>query len=235
MTKREKLLSILCVVLTLSLALVATQTTFAKDVKTKTITALQNYTIEILYNGDVQVLRDANQKVIYPISFEGSTYVPIRAISTIFGETVDYDKENYQVILGTQTGDLDLTKGMTNDTTHSHKITQSSELTVDGRTFKNGIVYEIWNGVGSGTGTTWGIPVSIKGREHIKFTAYTDVDSILYIYNQDQGKQANFELTAGEFKEFEVDVKGVTEVRFVANGAKTGSKGKVYVFEPTAY
>jgi len=65
------------------------------------ISAVINQGIQIVYNGNVQTLTDANGNQVYPISYNGSTYVPIRAVSGIFGQPVNWDAANNQVILGT--------------------------------------------------------------------------------------------------------------------------------------
>ena len=50
-------------------------------------------------NGSKQTLQDSQGNPIYPISYNGSTYLPIRAIGETMGLTVDWDS-------ATQTVDL---------------------------------------------------------------------------------------------------------------------------------
>jgi hypothetical protein len=64
------------------------------------ITATLDDGIKIIYNGNEQVLKDAKGNRVYPIISDGTTYVPIRAITQIFGESVAWDGETRSVILG---------------------------------------------------------------------------------------------------------------------------------------
>ncbi|MBR6253381.1 MAG: hypothetical protein IKR04_06070 [Clostridia bacterium] len=45
---------------------------------------------KISYKNKTQTFKDANGKVVYPISYQGSTYLPVRAISNLFGAKIDY-------------------------------------------------------------------------------------------------------------------------------------------------
>lgn len=64
------------------------------------IDALLNYGIKIKYNGQVQEMFDANGIRVYPITYNGTTYLPVRAVANMFGETVDWDAANNTVLLG---------------------------------------------------------------------------------------------------------------------------------------
>lgn len=66
----------------------------------KTITATLNYGITIKYNGNVQEMKDANGNTVYPISYEGTTYLPIRAVSNMLGIEVNWDGPTQTVWLG---------------------------------------------------------------------------------------------------------------------------------------
>ena len=66
----------------------------------KTITASLNYGITIKYNGDVQEMKDANGNRVYPISYEGTTYLPVRAVSNMLGIEVNWDGATNTVWLG---------------------------------------------------------------------------------------------------------------------------------------
>lgn len=66
----------------------------------KTITASLNYGITIKYNGNVQEMKDANGNRVYPISYEGTTYLPVRAVSNMLGIEVNWDGPTNTVWLG---------------------------------------------------------------------------------------------------------------------------------------
>lgn len=77
----------------------------------KTITV--SYDIKLSINGDVPVLTDADGNKVQPFTYNGTTYVPIRAVSENLGAYVGYDastktaivtsdetqKDNYQDLL----------------------------------------------------------------------------------------------------------------------------------------
>ena len=64
-----------------------------------------NKNIKIKYNEQYYSFSDANGKVVYPISYNGTTYLPIRAISSLFGTEIAWDGNENTVYLGK--GELD--------------------------------------------------------------------------------------------------------------------------------
>jgi len=65
-----------------------------------TIQAQLRPDITIRYNGDIQTLRDANGGEVYPLSYNGTTYLPVRAISGLVNLPVDWDGATNTVFLG---------------------------------------------------------------------------------------------------------------------------------------
>jgi len=57
--------------------------------------------LTVTYNGDVQIFCDANGKRVLPLNYQGTTYLPVRAVCALVGFGVDYDSKNYTVILST--------------------------------------------------------------------------------------------------------------------------------------
>ena len=87
--------------LALALAVVLGMVVGANAVDTlKTITASLNYGITIKYNGNVQEMKDANGNRVYPISYEGTTYLPVRAVANMLGIEVNWDDPTQTVWLG---------------------------------------------------------------------------------------------------------------------------------------
>lgn len=64
------------------------------------IQAYLNRDIAIKLNGQTQTMYDVNGTRVYPISYNGTTYVPIRAVSNMLGIDVEWDSANYTVLLG---------------------------------------------------------------------------------------------------------------------------------------
>lgn len=64
------------------------------------IQAYLNYGVKIKYDGQEQEMFDANGVRVYPITYNGTTYLPVRAVAGLFGEAVDWDGANNTVLLG---------------------------------------------------------------------------------------------------------------------------------------
>ncbi len=56
--------------------------------------------VTVKYNGEVQTMKDAIGTVVYPVSYKGTTYLPIRAVSNMLGVAVDWDQASRTVLLG---------------------------------------------------------------------------------------------------------------------------------------
>ena len=54
-------------------------------------------TVEV--DGMARTMTDKNGKTVYPISYEGTTYLPVRALGEILGQTVEWDSATQTVIM----------------------------------------------------------------------------------------------------------------------------------------
>jgi hypothetical protein len=68
---------------------------------TTQITATQDQDVKIIFHGEEQTLKDANGKTVYPLTYEGTIYVPIRGISQLFDEPVSWDGATRSATIGT--------------------------------------------------------------------------------------------------------------------------------------
>ena len=59
--------------------------------------------ILIMYDFEKQNFKDANGNQVYPIVYEGSTYLPIRAIAELMGEDIEWDSKTKTVYIGSLT------------------------------------------------------------------------------------------------------------------------------------
>lgn len=64
-----------------------------------------NKTVEIIYDDKTQGFYDVSGKTVYPISYEGTTYLPIRAITSMFDMTISWNSEANTVYMSTEPGD----------------------------------------------------------------------------------------------------------------------------------
>lgn len=56
--------------------------------------------ITIYIDESIQAFKDANGKAVYPVLYNGTTYLPLRAIGVIMGKAVEWDSANRCVYLG---------------------------------------------------------------------------------------------------------------------------------------
>lgn len=122
---KKKILKPVSIVLAACLLLGITATA---AVTSKEIKALQSTDIKVVYDGRVQTLKDANNKTVYPIVYEGTTYLPIRAISNLFNVPVDWSSEYQTVILG-----QDMSKEVELQNLREEKFYDLDEIRYDGK------------------------------------------------------------------------------------------------------
>ena len=63
------------------------------------ISMLRNEDIKIYYNGEIQTFKDVNGTRVYPLSYNGTTYLPIRAVSNLFNLFIDWESETQTVLI----------------------------------------------------------------------------------------------------------------------------------------
>lgn len=64
------------------------------------IRASLNYKLGIIVNGQVYTMKDGNGKTLAPITYNGTTYLPVRSISEALNTSVTYDAANSRVVIG---------------------------------------------------------------------------------------------------------------------------------------
>ena len=70
---------------------------FAVNAYQQSITVDYNINLEI--NGEIPTLTDVNGKTVQPFTYEGTTYVPIRAVAEEMGAYVGYDAATHTAIV----------------------------------------------------------------------------------------------------------------------------------------
>ncbi|NQX45946.1 hypothetical protein HQN87_11445 [Paenibacillus tritici] len=64
------------------------------------IKALLNHKLGIVVNGQVYTPKDGNGKTLAPITYNGTTYLPVRSIGEALNTSVTYDAKTSRVIIG---------------------------------------------------------------------------------------------------------------------------------------
>jgi len=83
-------------------AILAISATAAAQTRNRNITALMNYELTIRLDGEALTLRDVSGNEVQPLTFEGTTYLPLRALAEIVGLEVDWDAATQTVLLTTR-------------------------------------------------------------------------------------------------------------------------------------
>lgn len=211
--------------ITLAIALALTSSFILGASASSTLTAIQaylNHGITIEYNGEAQELFDANGVRLYPISYNNSTYVPIRAVSNILGVNVDWDQARQTVVLGTPTTGVDLIDTIKPYSVISYgnavyETVQSSEkktITVAGITLSHWIDMK-YSGIFVGETTSYGY-YNIGGKYGLlTFQAYSNYDMTLEVRGDNDAVLASIPLKGNQVPQtYTVPLAGATQLSF---------------------
>lgn len=224
-----------CLIVLAVLVIGITGGAFAANVAYQ-ITATVDPTVSISYNGEKQVMTDAKGTQIYPIIFNGSTYLPVRAISNLFSVPVNWDDSTRTVILGSAVKEpFNLTATMGSGNTYCWKINDASDLVVDTETgkttFETGIVRKIWNGTMS-SGKYTLITHNVTGYSTLTFTAWSDINANILVLDAEGGTITSFAINAGALVTKEINIAGYDTIAFGADAQSVGANGTAKIFEP---
>ncbi len=204
----------------------------------ETISALLNRDLKVVYNGVEQHMTDAAGQAVYPISYNNTTYLPVRALSAMLGLPIEFNADDYSVVMGSKETQPAALTSLTNSggTSYSTIIRDAEDLkiqTADGlQTYTTGIYWDIWNGSASADKTR-AIKFNVKGYTTLTFTAWSDVNAKVLVYDQDGNIFAQVDVPANSAvtKTYTLDAN-TTQLGFAANGP-AGSKGTVKILDPT--
>lgn len=104
------------------------------------ISALINREVKIKLNGSDYVPMDASGKVLFPITYNGSNYLPVRALANTLSIAVDYDPDTKTIYLGERDRIPLIGKDYMKNYTSQFSI-DKSQLAVNDKQYKWGIVY----------------------------------------------------------------------------------------------
>ena len=192
----------------------------------KEIKAYLNYEIAIKLDGEEQTMYDANGNRVYPVTYNGTTYVPIRAISNMLGIAVDWDGATKSVLLGD----------------HAALKTKITDLTYyDRKPLTNGHRYEMVNSATDNLGNSYVNPLCLVSscqtnywETYILTQDYSTFSGTLFIDYDDRDSATTCNvriygdgvllydspvMTKGVRPvDFSVDIQGVDELKIEING-----------------
>lgn len=180
--KKRKLIPTLVVTLALLCGIVigAGASSTLQEIK-----AYLNPGITIKLNGEAQILKDANGNRLYPISYNGSTYLPIRAVAGLAGLDVDWVQATQTVELGNFAEGVDLIEaykfydrnsGDQNQVQNSEK----KEQEISGITCSHWL--RLHNGLAGSKGDLAHLSFNVLGKhDTLTFQYYANTDVILRV------------------------------------------------------
>ena len=238
------------ITLAIALALVCGMVIGANAADTlKEISAYLNYGITIKYNGEVQNLTDAGGNRVYPISYNGTTYLPVRAVSNMLGIGVDWDGATQTVLLGKTGATVNLMETYKPYTSyqsvsrvisdwHDGPIFYQKSTTpenIGGETASSWLnLYNPKNNWAEDSNTLL-CSFNIGGKyKTLTFKAYTNEDATLTVKGDTDSLLGEFKLTAGQTPQtFTLDLLNTKQLTFLLNnGVETyGIDIETYVFD----
>lgn len=176
--KRGNLKSFICGMLVTVLLLGLAIPAFAANLVTK---ELYYNNIKVRLNGETLTLKDANGKIVDPFIIDGTTYLPVRAISEALGLNVSWDGATQTVILGNDPVSNQPTAWLGDLTTFSGEVREritTNEQYNDNSTANDGSTYTRYYDISSDEGVTY----LLQGK-------YTQLTGTLYLSSH--GKNTN--------------------------------------------
>ena len=193
------------------------------------IKAYLDQDITVKYDGQAQAFTDANGKTVYPISYNGTTYLPVRAVSGLLGIDVDWDQATRTVLLG-KTGVQDFIDTMEPYAdVNGFDVYQSSDHrkeTIAGKEYNHWI--ELF--------TSWGGYYDLAGKyTTLTVQTYCEFDTTVYFYGDNNALLGSAEITANYLPTTtEIDVTGVQQLLIAGeNCGNCSGLGPIYIFNAT--
>lgn len=207
---------------------------------TKEIKAYLNYDLKIKYDMQEQNLFDAEGNRVYPISYNGTTYLPVRAIGNLFDVNVDWDGDTYSVLLG-KTGDemnfIDSFKPAYSENKsiflhHQSTADDYKSIEIGNDTYTGYISMYLSNYTTPKVIASYDLGGKYETLQFNVFSKCKKADSFSIIGDNDK-VISKIDMKSGDvLRTVTVDVTGMTQIKFVTN-ADTESMHYVYIVNAT--
>lgn len=190
---------------------------------TRTIQAVFK-NIKICVDGVAMTPRDSAGKEVEPFIYNGTTYLPVRAVGEAVGKEVTYDGSTSTVYLG-KSGQVKYL-GQQVKAYQTEKAIREETITMAGTDYHNSIA--AFNVLSDGARAYYnlnGLYTSMSGVYGM--TDGRTGDSTIYIYGDDRLLET-LECKGGKMpKNFAVNVSGVAQLKIEWEGADGGCLGSV--------
>jgi len=232
--------------------LTSSVTALAEPVK-KQITAYFNHT-KIYVDGHLLQAKDEKGNEIEPLVYNGTTYLPVRAVGEAFNSNVKWDGSKNSVYIGKiNAEDYNVSLSKLDYLSESHQIqwggsdwgtygdnsispwNEESDRDNTGANYENGLLFEM---IGSGTGGTHGLESereyllnqkykSFQGNFvlHYESRSSTDAHAVLKVYGDDKLLYTSDVLEKGTLPiSFNVNVQGVNKLKIKVTNTEMDMK-----------
>ena len=186
----------------------------------KTITVYTGITL--YYDGVKVEPKDATGKKVEPLLYNGTTYLPVRAVSGLFGEDINWDGKTQSVYIGDMPGKKTYLRDL--PFYESSSLSLPDTLTMDGKTYVNCFKLGDASITGNKEYVSWNLDGAYDTLEfdvgHI-FANDTAKQVIVYL----DGQPAKIiDIGAGDkVKHVKVDLNGALRLKIqVEKGSRTG-------------
>lgn len=195
------------------------------------ITAYLNPNITVTLDGTPKDILDASGNRTYPITYNGTTYVPIRSLSNLLGLEVNWDQATQTVLLGKSTAGVDLIDTFKPYTQYRAgyigKYTANSVVgfcqTADKKTTSFGGVdldhwLCMWSGYANKDRTNQASFNLLGKYNSLTFQAYSEGDTTLTVYGDNESVLAQYNLKGGQTPQtFTVNLMQTSQLTFHCN------------------
>ncbi|MFX3636028.1 MAG: stalk domain-containing protein [Candidatus Pristimantibacillus sp.] len=191
------------------------------------IKAFLNHSIKFQVNGKPFQPQNDNGAVMAPITYNGSTYLPVRAISKALGVAIEYDNKTSTIFLGEKSEGVSIAAGFDD----SFRTKDPQLTSYKGKDYKD--VY-FNNSDGNRSSGFMLYPEGKYQKLYLQVAAVGE--DIEEFFVQDNATNAKLEIdtidVAEGLKTFEIDISGV-ETLFIHSDLKDG--GSLFIPLTTSY
>lgn len=157
-----------CFIITMVIILGIFNTAYANN----EIEAIFNKEYKVIYNNEQKSFYNAKGVEVYPVFYEGTNYLPIRAVSSLFNVAIKWDGKNNTIYLGT--GDVD-TEASKNTSSSKNETNESIVALVNDeiRVIYNKEIQEFHKRVGDYSIKIY--PLSYEGTTYLPLRNLTEL------------------------------------------------------------
>ena len=193
------------------------------------IKAYLNADITLKLDGEAQVLTDASGVRTYPITYNGTTYLPVRSIAGLLGVDVGWDQATQSVLLGKQPSGIDLI-----DTYKAYYFSRDvgQIQSVEKKTEDiSGVSCDHWIWVYFNGPTDRSVSFNIQGKhDTLTFSYYADCDTTLTVLGDNDNVLGEFSITGAKVAQtVTIPLFKTNELKF--HMVRTGNGNNLRIFD----